>query len=593
MSENAVKLQNNPYGQYLYEDFRQGNRAFADKSSIIKSLDDDSLSYYPVLLRPRRFGKSTFVQMLKCFYDISYENRYEELFSGTHIYQEGLASHNSYHVIDFDFSSVSTLDLNQLLSSFSLAISDGISDFKRRYPDFIFDYSKIDKLDPAGLFTEFSMAYADYAGKKKLYVLIDEYDSFANELLSQDIELFLSITGKNGFLKKFYASIKNQIKRSIAKTFITGVSSVSLDSLTSGFNIARNITDNAFFNEYAGFTEDELKTLIPQLVDVEKLGVSTKEIISRMKPVYDGYCFSKQAEQTVYNSSMCLYYLDEIRKQRILLNPEDYLDPACDQDGYKLEQIFSLTDKTIVDEIIDTYLHGDTFYVDKLSENINLNNVNEYDQDQVLSILYYLGYLTIDKKESSTEGMVLKIPNRYMSKLFGKSIINLRLKKETSFVTPSINTEPLLAVEDDISSFADSCTEFLSSIMSNQVLLHMNEIALNLALYAKLETVKGRNFIINMQKSIQVKGKGEKFADLVITVNRGKVNECIYLIELKYLTKTEASDKNKETSIKKLIKDASDQVLQYRESLDFKDKNVKAYAMVFAGPECVYCELQK
>lgn len=593
MSENAVKLQNNPYGQYLYEDFRQGNRAFADKSSIIKSLDDDSLSYYPVLLRPRRFGKSTFVQMLKCFYDISYENRYEELFSGTHIYQEGLASHNSYHVIDFDFSSVSTLDLNQLLSSFSLAISDGISDFKRRYPDFIFDYSKIDKLDPAGLFTEFSMAYADYAGKKKLYVLIDEYDSFANELLSQDIELFLSITGKNGFLKKFYASIKNQIKRSIAKTFITGVSSVSLDSLTSGFNIARNITDNAFFNEYAGFTEDELKTLIPQLVDVEKLGVSTKEIISRMKPIYDGYCFSKQAEQTVYNSSMCLYYLDEIRKQRILLNPEDYLDPACDQDGYKLEQIFSLTDKTIVDEIIDTYLHGDTFYVDKLSENIKLNNVNEYDQDQVLSILYYLGYLTIDKKESSTEGMVLKIPNRYMSKLFGKSIINLRLKKETSFVTPSINTEPLLAVEDDISSFADSCTEFLSSIMSNQVLLHMNEIALNLALYAKLETVKGRNFIINMQKSIQVKGKGEKFADLVITVNRGKVNECIYLIELKYLTKTEASDKNKETSIKKLIKDASDQVLQYRESLDFKDKNVKAYAMVFAGPECVYCELQK
>lgn len=593
MSENAVKLQNNPYGQYLYEDFRQGNRAFADKSSIIKSLDDDSLSYYPVLLRPRRFGKSTFVQMLKCFYDISYENRYEELFSGTHIYQEGLASHNSYHVIDFDFSSVSTLDLNQLLTSFSLAISDGISDFKRRYPDFIFDYSKIDKLDPAGLFTEFSMTYADYAGKKKLYVLIDEYDNFANELLSQDIELFLSITGKNSFLKKFYASIKNQIKRSIAKTFITGVSSVSLDSLTSGFNIARNITDNAFFNEYAGFTEDELKTLIPQLVDVEKLGVSTKEIISRMKPVYDGYCFSKQAEQTVYNSSMCLYYLDEIRKQRILLNPEDYLDPACDQDGYKLEQIFSLTDKTIVDEIIDTYLHGDTFYVDKLSENINLNNVNEYDQDQVLSILYYLGYLTIDKKESSTEGMVLKIPNRYMSKLFGKSIINLRLKKETSFVTPSINTEPLLVVEDDISSFADSCTEFLSSIMSNQVLLHMNEIALNLALYAKLETVKGRNFIINMQKSIQVKGKGEKFADLVITVNRGNVNECIYLIELKYLTKTEASDKNKETSIKKLIKDASDQVLQYRESLDFKDKNVKAYAMVFAGPECVYCELQK
>nr|WP_164954218.1 AAA family ATPase [Succinivibrio dextrinosolvens] len=106
-----------------------------------------------------------------------------------------------------------------------------------------------------------------------------------------------------------------------------------------------------------------------------------------MKPVYDGYCFSKQAEQTVYNSAMCLYYLDEIRKQRILLNPEDYLDPACDQDGYKLEQIFSLTDKTIVDEIIDTYLHGDTFYVDKLSENINLNNVSQIPSDKSEGLL--------------------------------------------------------------------------------------------------------------------------------------------------------------------------------------------------------------
>jgi len=123
--------------------------------------------------------------------------------------------------------------------------------------------------------------------------------------------------------------------------------------------------------------------------------------------------------------------------------------------------------------------------------------------------------------------------------------------------------------------------------------MHMNEIALNLALFAKLETMKGRNFIVNMQKSIQVKGEGEKFADLVITVNRGKVNECIYLIELKYLTKTEASDKNSENTIKKVIKDASEQVLEYKSAMDFKGKNVKAYAMIFAGPDCIYCKLQQ
>jgi len=589
MSESTVTVLNNPYGQSSFDAFRQDEQAFADKSLMIKYLDDDSMSLYPVLLRPRRFGKSTFVQMLKCFYDISYQNRYEELFSGTKIYDLNLPTHNSYHVINFDFSAVSTGNLNKLLTSFFVAVTDGIDDFCLRYPDFSFDYSDMDKTDAATLFTEFSKAYRKFSRSQKLYVMIDEYDNFANEILSKDLELFLNITSKDGFLKTFYAAIKNQAKSTIAKTFITGVSSVSLDSLTSGFNIARNVTDMASFNEYAGFTEDELSILIPKLVYIEKLGVSTKDIIERMKPVYDGYCFSAEADKTVYNSSMCLYYLDKVREKGVFLNPEDYLDPACDQDGYKLEQIFSLTHKDIVDEIIDTYLHGDTFYVDHLSENINLNKANAYDQDQVLSILYYLGYLTIDKDGSSTDGLSLKIPNRYMSKLFGKCIINLRLTKDSAFITPAINTESLLAAEDDISSFADSCTEFLSSIMTNQVLLQMNEIALNLALFAKLETMKGRNFIVNMQKSLQVNGEGEKYADLVITVNRGKTNECIYIIELKYLTKTEARDKNSASALQRLVNKAAEELTAYKSALEFKGRNVKAYAMVFAGPDCIYC----
>ncbi|MDY6419920.1 MAG: AAA family ATPase, partial [Succinivibrio dextrinosolvens] len=141
MSETTVKLLNNPYGQVTFDLFRQKNKAFADKTLFIKYLDDESMSYYPILHRPRRFGKSTFVQMLKCYYDISYQDRYEELFSGTKIYDLNLPTHNSYHVINFDFSSVSTGNLNKLLSSFFVTVADGIRDFKRRYKDFVFDYS--------------------------------------------------------------------------------------------------------------------------------------------------------------------------------------------------------------------------------------------------------------------------------------------------------------------------------------------------------------------------------------------------------------------------------------------------------------------
>ncbi|SFJ93752.1 AAA family ATPase [Succinivibrio dextrinosolvens] len=591
MSESAVKLLNNPYGQATFDLFRQDEQAFVDKSLMIKYLDDKGTSRYPVLLRPRRFGKSTFVRMLKCYYDISYQDRYEELFSGSKIYDEDLPTHNSYHVINFDFSAVSTGNLNKLLTSFFVAVTDGIRDFKRRYKDFVFDYSDMDKTDPATLFTEFAIAYKDYSDGQNLYVMIDEYDNFANEILSKDLELFQNITSKDGFLKTFYSAIKNQAMSTIAKTFITGVSSVSLDSLTSGFNIALNVTSLDCFNEYAGFTEDELDILIPKLVDVEQLGVSTKEIIERMKPVYDGYCFSRRADKTVYNSSMCLYYLTKVRQEQTLLNPEDYLDPACDQDGYKLEQLFGLADKETVDTIIDRYLQGEPFYLQKLSENINLNQVREYSREQLLSMLYYLGYLTINRNSSLDSGLSLVIPNQFMSKLFANCTIKLRFRKDAVFSSQKLDISEMMNLKDDLSSFTSSCTEFLSLIMSNQVLYHMNEIALNLVLYAKLEELSKDDFEVRLQKSLRVVGVGERFADLVVTVNKGTSNECIYLIELKYLTKTEASDKNSERSLKRAIKDASAEVLNYKSALDFKGKNVKAFAMVFAGPDCVYCQM--
>ena len=303
MSECTVTLLNNPYGKASFDLFRKNDQAFVDKSLIIKYLDDQSMSWCPVLLRPRRFGKSTFVQMLKCYYDLSYADRYEELFSGTRIYEENLPTHNTYHVIDFDFSSVPATNQNILFSNFSLAVLDGIRDFQLRYPDFSFDSSDLDKSDPTALFSAFCLSYADYSKRKNLYLLIDEYDNFANELLSKNLDLFLTITSNDGFLKVFYSEIKKQTSRSVAKTFITGVSSVSLDSLISGFNIALNVTSFDCFNEYAGFTEDELEILIPKLVDVKKLGVSVRDY----KTALDFKGINVEAYAMVFVGPQCIY----------------------------------------------------------------------------------------------------------------------------------------------------------------------------------------------------------------------------------------------------------------------------------------------
>ena len=595
MSEDKVELLSTPYGEVAYETFRKLGRAFVDKSSVIKDLEDSKTPLYPVLLRPRRFGKSTFVQMLKCFYDISYKDRYEEIFNGKNIYTANLSSHNTYHVINFDFSMVNSQSNTSMLNSFFSAVATGIDDFMIRYPDFVFDYSELDKSDSVTLFNNFASAYSKYAKNcftkgsiGRLYVMIDEYDNFANQILSQNIKLFRTITGDNGFLKAFYAAIKAAAANAncIAKTFITGVSSVSLDSLTSGFNISRNVTSRACFNEYAGFTEAELAKLIPQLIDLKQLGISADEVIARMKPVYDGYCFSQEAKQTVFNSSMCLYYLDEMRIKGRFLPPEDYLDPASDHDGSKLQQLLAIAEDGLADEIIGIYLSGDRFLLKELAENINLNKDAKYNRIQLLSMLYYLGYLTIDTNPAPNDKLPLKIPNLFMSKLFAQCTADMRLKPSKVFNDSILDISQLQNLKDDISTFATSCTEFLSSIFTNQVLTHMSEMALNLTLFTKLDSMRG--VFVEMQKSLRLVGEGEKFADLVITVNEDKINECTYLIELKYVTKTDASD----SKIQSLIKEASEQVAKYKSALEFRDRQVKAYSMIFVGSNCIHCQMQ-
>ena len=355
-SAGKAPLLCNPYGEVLYETFRDPGRAFVDKSAAIKALDEGPR--YPILLRPQRFGKTAFIQMLKCFYDLSYKDRYEELFSDTDIYKENLLSHNTFHVINFDFSMVNMQSVSAMLNSFFSAVASGIDDFMVRYPDFAFSYSDLDKSDAVTLFNYFASAYSEYAydcfikdrhvsarhdygAAGRLYVMIDEYDSFARRTLVPDLELYRTQTGGFGFIKAFYAAIKAAAADAdcIAKIFITGVSSMSLDSIASGFNIALNVTSDACFNEYAGFTEAELAKLIPHLVDIKQLGFSTEEIIALMKTVYGGYCFSQEAERTVFNSSMCLYCLDEMRIKGRVLPPEDYLIPALDRDGIKLKRL--------------------------------------------------------------------------------------------------------------------------------------------------------------------------------------------------------------------------------------------------------------
>jgi hypothetical protein len=308
-----------------------------------------------------------------------------------------------------------------------------------------------------------------------------------------------------------------------------------------------------------------------------------------MKPVYDGYCFCELTDKTLFNSSMCLNYIKQLNNKRKLLSPENILDPANEMDAKKIENIFNIADKRISESVINSYLEGKVFLVDQLSQNINLNKDTEFTRDQLLSMLFYLGYLTIDTQKSQelAESQIgLKVPNLYMKKLFFECIANMKLRNNKIYNDYDLDISSILDKQDDISSFADSCTEFFSAISTNQVLSKLNEMGINITLYSKISDILKfldvYNVKIKLQNSLQVKTQGQNFADLQINVG----DDDIYLIELKYITKKDATD----SKINADIKEATDQVLKYKSALDFKDKNVKAYPMIFVGPNCVYCK---
>ena len=570
-----------PYGDSSFETFNKENTAFVDKTDFIEVIDHLDTKY-PVLLRPRRFGKTTFVQMLLCFYDISYKDKYDEIFKGTKILEKNLPSHNTYHVIKFDFSGISGINVDSLIKNFNQKLSVGINDFLIRYPDFEFSNDYTGR-DPANFIDEFFKTFARYAKSKSLYILIDEYDNFANDVLSNNRDLFKTITQSNGFLKDFYKTIKTFTNTVVAKTFITGVSSVSLDSLTSGFNIAKNVTCHPKLNEFAGFTKDELIGLIEKLVDTKALNTTAEALAENMRKAYNGYAFSQIAKNTLFNASMCLNYISYIDTYQTLANPENIVDIACAYDASKIADIFKYSQEYILNEIIDDYYNDNEFVIDKLSESINLNLIENYDKTTVLSLLYYLGYLTISPCDDLDE-VHLVCPNRIMKKVFRQCFTYALVNETTEEAKLSFNLENIIQGNTDIKDFMDSVEKYLSLRITHQHLLHMSEAYIVGLISTKLESSTNKKYKSKDEFEITVPHVGRKFVDLVIDNKKG----TCYLFEFKFYSKTKAQQHP--NILQDKIAEATAQINCYKKAVEFEGKTVYSYIAIFESVNCVHFE---
>ena len=240
--------------------------------------------------------------------------------------------------------------------------------------------------------------------EEKIYVIIDEYDHFANELLGFNTNQFKSLVSKNGKVRKWYEILKEGTESVIDRIFITGVAPITLDSLTSGFNIGLDITQDRDFNEMMGFTEEELRKLMTEQ-DIERN--EQIKILPIMKENYDGYRFSLYGKEKIYNSNMCLYFLNSYIRFKEM--PSQLIDTNIASDYSKLGKMLDLCKGEEREKIIEQTVSGEGI-ISEIRQ--KFNPAMEFTETDLISMLYYLGYLTI---EDEVVGFPkLNIPNKIM-----------------------------------------------------------------------------------------------------------------------------------------------------------------------------------
>lgn len=571
------KLKRVPYGLASFETLREMRFAYVDKTRFIQLLEEGD-TLFPFIVRPRRFGKSLFANMLIAYYDKVAADDFEQNFGGTWIAEHPTPLANKFLVLKFDFSGIGGTE-DTLANNFMLKMKDGMWQFVIRYLSgnpHIEAVLEKDHAEPSALLMEFLTTLRKLV-KDKIYLFIDEYDQFAQNVLARNPELFRAITGNNGFLKDFYTVIKDYSQSLIARTFITGVTSISLDSMTSGFNIARNISNDAAFAGSMGFTDDELRHLIPQIVDINRYGHSVDEIFERMKILYDGYRFCPEVDVTVFNSSMCLYYLSEIAKRNS--EPPVLLDPSFSVDLSKIEGILSLGEREFVDQVVLDVLFGRPIPIGSLSGAINLNASTELTSDDVLTALVFMGFLTFSSKSMDC----LVCPNLAVKEIFFKYWFRRIGKTDDLSFPPSQLKQAINKLKTgDPKPLMTLVSDRLHRCVGGHVYAHLNETAIQLAVCMALITES--EYLVTAEEE----AFGAGYTDLILRPTGSNPDAAGWLIEFKYLKKSDATPELVEAK----IQEANEQLVRYSKAPNIEAiANLRRVVAVFSGTELKACRV--
>ena len=441
-----------PYGISDYERLIENEYYYVDKTMYIEKLENLAEPYI-MFLRPRKFGKTLFTSTLENYYDIKKVDKFEKLYGNTYIGKNPTKLKNSYHILKFNFSGIDTTNNETTINGFKEKVAISIEGFVKNYN---LDFYVNMNLTAEGLLRSLIEAFKIQKHGEKIYVIIDEYDHFANELLGFNTDQFKNLVSKNGKVRKWYEILKEGTESVVDRIFITGVAPITLDSLTSGFNISSDITQDREFNEMMGFTEKELTRLM------EEQNISKEEqekLLPIMKENYDGYRFSIYGKEKIYNSNMCLYFLSRyIRFKEI---PQQLIDMNIASDYSKLGKMLTLCKGEEREKVIEKTVSGEGI-VSEITQ--KFNPAIEFTEQDLISMLYYLGYLTITGEVF--EKPLLKIPNRVMKEIYSSYFLEILSKNTDLQVSESDYNEMLeeIAIHGKIDKIIEKVGEYLKNL---------------------------------------------------------------------------------------------------------------------------------
>ena len=544
-----------PYGISNFEELITENYYYVDKTEYIEKLENLPEKRI-MLLRPRKFGKTLFTSMIENYYDKRTENKFETLFKNTYIGKNPTMLKNSYYILKFNFSGIDTSTQEETMKGFKREIASSINVFVKKYNlDFYVNMSD----EAEGILDNLLKAFYIQKANEKIYVIIDEYDHFANELLGFNPEGFKSLLSKNGKVRKWYEILKKGTETVVDRIFITGVAPITLDSLTSGFNIGTDISQDIEFNEMMGFTKEELKELLNNQEIPEN---EQEKILPIMKENYDGYKFNLEANEQIYNSNMCLYFLSNYI--RLGSFPTNLIDMNIASDYSKIGKMLDLCKGENKLEILQKTVQGTP-----ISSNIveKFNPAIEFTQTDMVSMLYYLGYLTISGEDIGMPE--LTIPNKVMKEIYASYFMQL-MNQEADFRIDNTRNQEILreiAREGKIDKMVETLKIYLNNL-SNRDMIKFDEKYIKVIFYCIAMTMP----IYSTKSEMEV---NRNYPDiLLVPRDRTKGYKAI-MVEFKYLKKGENA------KIEEKQKEAREQIERYSNFDDIKDiEDLHKYTLV-------------